>query len=262
MPPSLSEVQAAFAAALIDPRRTVPPGILGREGLADDRRFAVYRNNVVVSLVDALQARFAVTCRLVGSEFFRAMARAYVGTHLPRTPLLMQYGDDLPDFVAAFEPAASVPYLADVARLERAWSEAYHAPDAAALPPETLTTRRAAALLRSRLRLHPSLRLLRSPHPVATVWWAHQTAAEPAPPAAWPRENVLVVRPDAEVLVHLLPDGAFEFVAALAAGASLEVAAAAGRSRDGGFDAGEHLTGLVGLGAVADVEASSGEAAS
>ena len=135
---SLAEIQAAFSAALLDPARPVPADVVGIGGTADRKRFAVYRNNVMVGLLDALQARFPVTARLVGEEFFRAMARVYAAARQPRTPLLMHYGDDFPDFIAGFEPAASVPYLADVARVECAWSQAYHAPEASALTVDAL----------------------------------------------------------------------------------------------------------------------------
>ncbi|MBP0650496.1 putative DNA-binding domain-containing protein, partial [Mycobacterium tuberculosis] len=69
MPP---EIQAAIAAALVAPDRPVPAGLEGRDGRPAGRRFAVYRNNVVVSLIDALAARFPVVAMLVGDAFFRA----------------------------------------------------------------------------------------------------------------------------------------------------------------------------------------------
>ncbi|MCP2936872.1 DNA-binding domain-containing protein, partial [Salmonella enterica subsp. enterica serovar Typhimurium] len=73
--------------------------------------------------------------RIVGAEFFRAMARVYVRVQPPRSPIMLDYGAGLPDFIRSFEPAAVLPYLEDVARIERAWTEAYHAPEASPIDP-------------------------------------------------------------------------------------------------------------------------------
>jgi hypothetical protein len=257
MPSSLAEILDAFGAALLDPARPVPAGAVGPDRRPDTKRFAVYRNNVVHGLVNALEARFPVTSRLVGKAFFRSMARVYAATHLPRTPLLTQYGDDFPGFIADFAPAASVPYLPDVARLERAWSQAFHAAEAVSVDAEWLARLRPDELAASRMRLHPSLRLLRSPYPLATIWSAHQTAGDVKPPASWEAEDVLVVRPQAEVRIHLLPAGGFEFVVALAAGSTVQDAAEAAQAHSAEFDAGDHLVGLAGLGVIASIDVAS-----
>src|SRR4051812_40516028 len=128
MPTRISE--SAFVRALVDPASPAPAGLTTSRGTADARRFAVYRNNVVAGLGKALESRFPVALRLVGEEFFRGMARAFIADHRPRSPLLAEYGDELPAFIEAFDAAASVPYLADIARLEIAWGRAYHAADA------------------------------------------------------------------------------------------------------------------------------------
>lgn len=247
---SLSEIQAAFGAAVTDPTLPIPKDIRGRGVAADCRRFAVYRNNVMVGLVDALQSRFPVAEKLVGTAFFRAMARIYVARHKPRTPLLMQYGDDFPSFVARFESTQTVPYLADVARLEVAWSEAYHALDAASLGADALISSSAEDLVQARIGLQPSLRLLRSIYPVATIWSAHQGAGTVKAPDAWEPEDVVVVRPDTEVLVHRLPPGAYAFISALALGTSIGQSASAALAESEEFDLGKNLVNLFAIGAV------------
>ncbi len=243
----LRERQRAFAAALTDPELPVPTGVLGRNGRCDVRRFAVYRNNVTAGLVTALGDRFPVVRRLVGDPFFAAMARAYVAGHKPASPLLIEYGSSFPDFIAAFPPAAEVPYLADVARLEAAWTEAFHAAEASPLDPRAVPVE---DLEETVLKLHPSLRLIRSPYPIGTIWAAHQGEAEPQPPAAWEPEELLVVRPDAEVLVHRLPAGGVAFAADLAAGVPLGAATAAACAAVPGFDLPYNLSGLFRSGAV------------
>jgi hypothetical protein len=107
-------VQDRFSAALLDPGQPVPGALVSHSAGIPERRFAVYRNNVTVSLVNALAARFPAVQRIVGEEFFRDMARVYVRAHPPRSRLLMEYGDDFADFIAGFGPVAELEYLADV----------------------------------------------------------------------------------------------------------------------------------------------------
>src|SRR5271168_3022300 len=104
----------AFARALSDPAGRPPPQTLGREGRPDARRFAVYRNNVAVALIGAIEARYPVVRRLVGADFFRAMAGAFVAAHRPRSAVMIHYGADFASFIATFEPAREIAYLCDV----------------------------------------------------------------------------------------------------------------------------------------------------
>ena len=125
--------ETSFADALLSTDQPIPYGIAADNAAVPARRFAVYRNNVVVGLGKALKSRFPVVEKIVGEEFFAAMAQVFVRNQPPRSPLLATYGDDLPAFIAAFEPARGLPYLADVARLEAARTRSYHAADATPL---------------------------------------------------------------------------------------------------------------------------------
>jgi hypothetical protein len=244
--------QAAFATALLDPSRPVPEGITSARGTADPARFAVYRNNVFVGLTNALAKRFPVVERLVGTEFFAGMARAYAGLERPASPLLFQYGDSFPDFVAAFEPARTVPYLADVARIEAAWIRAYHAKDAALLTIADIAAIDPAAIARARLVRHPSAALLSSRYPAGSIWAAHQNATVEPLRTSEP-ETVLVVRPEMDVFVHILPMRDVPFAAALFRGETLGSSAEGAMAADKDFDFGTALVGLVSLAVFAAV---------
>src|SRR6266852_3456730 len=145
-PPVRSSYAAAFAAALIDPDRGTPAVVAGPNGKAAVKRYNVYRNNVTVSLIDALAAVYPAVQRITGVEFFRAMARFHIRATPPTSPLLFEYGRDFPSFIETYEYAQPMPWLADIARVERAWLDAYHAadmlplagPELAAIPPEAL----------------------------------------------------------------------------------------------------------------------------
>jgi Putative DNA-binding domain len=243
----------AFAAALGEPSAPPPAMTRGRMGAPDARRFAVYRNNVTVGLIGALEARYPVSRRIVGDDFFRAIARLYVSAHRPTLPLMIAYGDDFADFIAAriSEVRAELDYLPDVARLENAWVEAYHAEDAPVTTIDAIAALSGDQLPGARLAFHPAVRLLRLVTPAASIWASHQGDAEPAAPADWIGEDALLTRPDCDVKVRILPPHGYEFALRLREGATLVEAAEA--MDDPAFDLGTHLVGLVESGAVASI---------
>lgn len=253
-----TELQRDFAWAVLNTEVGVPAPLVGKSGRAQSsksvtRRFGVYRNNVYASLSDALASRFPVTARLVGEEFFQAMARVYVGCEPPRSAVLLRYGASFADFVAQFSPAGAVPYLADVARLEWAWHAAYHSADAA---PMTLAelTETAPNVEEATLSLHPSLAVLRAPFPVVTIWQIAGREREDKPaqlPAGG--EDALVVRPKLDVEVRRLPEGGAVFVLALQGGATLQEAASSAMQDAPAFDLKANLAGLITSGAIVGV---------
>ncbi|MBB4053915.1 hypothetical protein GGR20_003583 [Devosia subaequoris] len=245
--------QHQFIRALTDPAQPVPVGLVSPRGTADTKRFAVYRNNVHVSLVGAIAARFPVTRQLVGEEFFTGMARLYVGQNKPRGPVLLHYGDSFPDFIGQFPPAAGLPYLPDLARLEAAWTETYNAADAAVLMAADLNTIAGDALAKLDLALAPSTRLVRSSFPVGSLWSAHQTTPVTIP-ALSGSECVLLTRPQAEVRLTIIPPAAFTFLKAIEQGRNLGRAAEAVLADFPDFDPGAALVGLAGLGVFAALD--------
>lgn len=240
--------QENFAGALLDADRPLPAAVTSHGARAPQKRFAVYRNNVVVGLVEALRAQFPATERIVGTEFFAAMARVYVVSEPPRSPILVNYGGGFPGFIEQFEPAAELPYLADVARLEIARTRAYHAADATPLDPSRWEGLDPGALVGGRVTLHPSLQILRSLYPVVTIWAMNSGDAEPASIEDCGPEDALVVRPHLDVAVRRLPAGGAAFLHALASGSSLGDAAASATADHPAFELAANLAGLIGAG--------------
>lgn len=230
---------ADFAHALRAVQPVQPPGLQAWNGSAVQTRFNVYRNNRLASLNAALADGFPVVAQLVGEEFFTALAHAFVQAHPPTSPVLLDWGDAFADFVggfmAALPPDAQLPYLADVARLERARVRACHAADAEPLPASQLAAalQRPQDLPRLRFRLQPGLAVLDSSHPVVTLWRAHQTDGDVQLPdrSTWAGEAALVLRQGeglaAEVVVVPVPPPCARFVAGLQAGWPLADAVAA-----------------------------------
>lgn len=240
--------EADFAAALLNPDLAVPAGVVDAFGRPAPVRFNVYRNNVTQGLGKALEAGFPAVLALVGEEFFRAMALAFLRAHPPRGRIMMLYGDEFAGFIAGFEPARGLGYLADVARLEQALRESYHAADASAVAAQDLTALPEAQLLSARLQLAPALRLVRSDWPVLGIYNAGlKGAASPAMRG----EDVLVTRPQFDPVMQVLPTGGARFVEALLARKTL-VEALAGVPQ--GFDLAAVLGILIGTQAIVGVE--------
>src|SRR6266576_6442706 len=113
-----------------------------------------------MDLGKALKSRFPVVEKIVGEEFFAAMARVFVLKQPPRSPLLAIYGDEFAAFIATFEPARELPYLADVARLEAARTHSYHAADATPLGADHFAGFDTDAVAGIRIDMHPSTEIV------------------------------------------------------------------------------------------------------
>lgn len=245
--------QSSFAAALLDRSKEVPRDLVSWSSAKPGKRFGVYRNNVSSGLSQALAIRFPATKAIVGKEFFAAMARAYVAEDPPRTPILLHYGAGLADFIERFEPAAGVPYLADIVRLENARVEAYHAKDVAPILPETLAVIDVANAENLTFELHPSFAVIRSGYPIVTIWAMNSGELPVGPIADWSAQDALVVRPQLSVLTRVLPVGGAVFLEALVAGQSLLVADERAQAEAAEFDLTTNLIGMFESGLVTAV---------
>lgn len=234
---AVARLQSTFVAALFQPDAPVPGDVAGVSGTQKTRRFNVYRNNVHASLAAALAARFPVVQRLVGDEFFRAMAVLFIEKRPPASPVLHGYGADFAGFIASFEPARDLPYLADIARLEWARSLAYHAADDDALAIAALGELPADSLADARLSFHPAATLVTSDYPIVTIWRTntHDEVVQPVGPRHG-AECALVTRPQLDVLITGLPVAGATFVDALQLGATLGEAASAATLSSAAFD--------------------------
>jgi hypothetical protein len=218
-------MQTAFASATrgID---QAPQGLTSHNGSSPEQRFAVYRNNVAVALIGALETRFPVVAQLVGADFFKHMAREFIAKHPPTSPVMVEYGEAFSSFISSFEPVQHLAYLPGVAQLEFMQSIVFYAADTPAtgaaafaqIPPERLAD--------AKLTLAPSVHLLRATHAAYSIWAAHHgqgtlASIEPNTP-----ENVLIYRGDETVELLPCSDEAADVIDAMARGDVLSVIAA------------------------------------
>jgi hypothetical protein len=258
---ALRDVQAAFLGAMLEGEHDqdhAVPGVLD-DGLTAAARLRIYRHHVFTSLTAALAATFPVVRHLVGEGFFAYAADACIRRHPPAGPCLSEYGASFADFLAGFPPCGDHAYLPDVARLEWAMNEAFHADEAPPLEPAALAMP-ADALGGIRLRLHPSVHLLESAWPVDTIWKANQADADPDATVDLDMGGVRLAirRLDDDAVFHPLDPGRFAFWQALGAGRTLGQAADAGLTADPGLDLAAALRELLAGGLVVDLDITSG----
>ena len=245
---------------LLESQRALAAFVLAAPAAGDDAYRAIYRNNTLATLGNALGLNFPAVRRVVGGDFFDAAARRFVRAAPPRAAYLDEYGAEFPAYLRDFAPAARLPYLPELAQLEWAVSRALHAPDVpgldgarlAALAQAAADPERAAQLC---FVAHPSVSTLALRHPVDAIWQA--VLAQDA--AAMARIDLdsgavrlLIERDGAgHVRVRRLPRRAWRLTERLCAGATLQSAlealeAEAGaedRDEPGSLDSvlGEHL---------------------
>jgi hypothetical protein len=249
-----------FAEALLDSEQPVPLDLRPRDGSEVARRFAVYRNNVMVGLIDALADIFPATRAIVGNEFFRAMARIHVAAFPPRSRLMLEYGRDFPGFIQGFEPARKLPYLGCVAKLERAWLDAYHAGDVPPLDLETLAAIDPEILGEVRFSPHPALRIVRSRYAVVDIFRANRSLGIAGERIDGSRPQIaLVTRPHLEVRVEWITPACAAFVESIAAGMTLADAVALAATHDANLDLAALLGQAVGAGAFATLAEHEGQ---
>jgi len=247
---ALARFQDAFFAALVagDPA-AVPPEAAA---FASQPAFAVYRNTVARGLVDAIVANFPAVARLVGDEWMRAAANVFVRQAPPRDPTLAAYGEGFADFLVSFAPARDLPWLAEVACVDRAWTEAHVARDEPAVDPAAIASFSPERLAGFRLAPHAAARWRWSDeHPIHALWTRSRAGDDDLSDVAWRGEGVLVTRPAGAVEARAIDRAGCAFLDACASGATLADAAGAALDADRNADLARLMASLVDAGALA-----------
>ena len=257
--PSLRELQAGFADALLAGDDAPLPFATSLPERAVER-MAVYRRALFVNYRNALGATFPVVARLVGAPFFNAAVDAFVRAHPSTSGDLNVYGDAFADFLERYPPAAELPYLADVARLEWAQDEANRAAEATAAPEDVLRALAAVppeALATVKLALAPSCRLVASRYPVLRIWRSNQEGyiGEDRVSLDEGPDALLVRREASGVTIERLTAALHAWLAALATGATLGAAIEAAEATTVRLDLATSLAARIADGTIAAVHA-------
>jgi hypothetical protein len=246
----LSTFQDGFSASLLGHAPAHAPWLTALE---HQPGFAVYRNTVLKGCINALQASYPTVHQLVGEDWFRAAAAVYARAQPPHDGRLPDYGAGFADFLAAFAPAAELPYLPAVARLDRCWTECHLAADAPAAGREWLARQAPHTLPVAHLRPHPATRWAWcDAHPAYALWHCHREGLAVPQALAWAGDGGLLTRPHAAVTWRPLPRAGVAFLNACALGWALEAAATSALEADPTADLAALLNTLLDAGALID----------
>jgi hypothetical protein len=228
--PSLLEMQQTMRRTLLDEADGAALPHVVAAGLDPAQRLNIYRNTILGTLTRALRLSYPTVQRLVGADFFEGAAQIFARSHAPHCADLNAYGGEFGEFLRGFEPAASIVYLADVARLEWAVNQALHAADVPALDVSRLAALASSDHDPVRFTPHPCVSLLRSPYPVDAIWRAvlqRDDAAMAVIDLEEGEVHLLVQRVGDGVEVQRLQESAWRFARILFDGHALGEAVAA-----------------------------------
>jgi len=249
--PALRDLQATFASFLArGGGESMVAAVVG-DSIDAEARLRIYRHHVRHSLTTALAATFPTVQALVGEAFFAGMVRGFIEANMPEQPVLSEYGAGLADFIADFEPARGLPYLADMARLDWAMNLAFHSDPGPALDVAALGTVPPEQLPTLRLHLVRGATLIRSEYPLDRIWRASQPDATDEKVDLAAGGTTLLVQSTGFVT---LGPGEAAFAAGLDGVGTLERAAEAGLAADSGFDLSTCFAQFLGMSAIAALQ--------
>lgn len=211
--PSLADLQHQFAQAVLTGDA---PAALFAGCVPYGEALAIHRGTIMGALVNALRLSYPTVDALVGEEFFDQTCRTFAEANLPITASLAAYGGGFADFLADFVPAAALPYLPDIARLDRAIETALHAP---------LLWQRFGLDAAASINLPQSLAVLRLTYPADEIRAALGDDEAMAAIVNLPAEYfILVWRKGFDAAVQRVSAPAGRFLAALLAGSGADAA--------------------------------------
>jgi hypothetical protein len=246
--PSLRELQTDFMDAVFTHGDHAVAGSICSDGLPVNECINIYRRNVSTNLRNALQAIYPVVFKLVGPGFFHHAAETYVRRHPSVSGDLNDYGGAFWRFLAAWPPAATLPYLPDTARLEWQVQQVFHAAEHAGLPGERLAGVAAERYGALHFHLHPAVRLFESAYPVHRIWQLNQDGYAGDHTVELSEGGVrLLIQRNAELIeLQPLPAGAWVLLQSLATDRCLGEACDAAFRAEPAFDLAGVLQACIG----------------
>jgi hypothetical protein len=205
--------QADFVGALLDPDIAAPEGLQDPNGRPAGKRFDVYRNTVVLSLIKAMETAFPVVRNLVGEVAFQELSSIYVRKYPPKSPMLMLYGADFPHFLQTIEYVNPKPYLSDIARLELAYRQCYHSADLPPIVANDLAQISPENLISLKLKLAPMVHIITSKYSVLSLW--NSEISDESDLVKTNPETVLLTRRKFDVNLQCIDTATSDFLSSL-----------------------------------------------
>jgi len=193
--------------------------VRGDQRLSAIERVNIYADAYFYRLLDCLYEEFPATFAVVGSDNFAALVRDYLLACPPTEPSIFYAGRYLDSFLRNHPLAKRWPFISELARLERAILDVFHAADTSTLSDEAMRAIPSEQWPAIKFETHPAVEILRNEWRVADVLCAVESGRGWSQPAHQ-KTAVLVWRQDAQVNYRDLEDMETRALALLSEGAS------------------------------------------
>lgn len=236
---ALHDTQRLFAGFVLGYGEHTPLSCgIKENGMTPEQRLAIYRNNTRLGLTEALRDGYPVVNKLVGADFFDLLAGDYIRHYPPTSGTLLSFGGRLADFIGAFQAVKSLPYLADTARLEWLWHEAFHETDDRGLDASLLAKVDPGLYGQLSFILQPNARFLSSEYPLLAIWRLNQENSPADARISLDQGGcrLLIFRAGLEVRIIPLNEPEYLLLTSLASGLTLTQAVNQSRGNDADFD--------------------------
>lgn len=245
--------QAAFHQANFGEDQTPANKMIVPFGLSGEQRLSIYKNNIFISLTEALSQTFPVVEKLVGEDFFAFTAKTFIKERPPIQGPLFEYGNQFPDFLKSFEPASSLPYLPDIAHLEWAMNTSFHAENISPINATDLSQFSDDEFSNLLFKLHPSFRIINSEYPIYDIWLLNQDDTDEMEIDLAKASNVIIFRPDDQVLAKEISNDTSLFIKALQINENIEKSYISVAQINPEFDAAMAMVELLSIGIFSNV---------
>ncbi len=172
--------------------------VLGDDRLSPEARVDIYANMYFYRILDALKEDFPATLAVLGDDNFHNLVTGYLLEHPPTDPSITHSGSHLADYLRDHPMRTDAPFVADLAKLERATVEVFLGPDAPSLEADAIRTVAIEDWAAMKLKLHPSAQILALDWQVSDLLRAVEDHRPWNPPNQGPTK-VLVWRRNSQV---------------------------------------------------------------
>jgi len=158
--------------------------IVGDDRLSAEERVDIYANMYFYRILDVLKEDFPATPAILGEDRFHNLVTGYLIEYPPEHFSIAYAGKHFADFIESHPMREEFPFLADLARMERALIDVFHAPDWTPLDAEAMRAIAPTDWPALKLMRHPATLTLQLQWNVATILSAIERGEEPSRPAS------------------------------------------------------------------------------
>jgi len=177
------ELEAYLLGDQPTPDAALRDSLLGSPALSAEDGLAIYHNAYRARLLETLQGDYPTLHHWMGDEEFDRLVNAYLQAHPSQHYSLRWLGARLPTFIEGYLVAEQSAPLAELARLEWAFTLAFDAPDGEPLNLESMAALPPGEWPGLQVRLLPSVQWLICRYNSLAQWRAVKSEAEDFPPS-------------------------------------------------------------------------------